>query len=291
MPLDPVDGSVDLVGLAEHRAIGRCSFDGIGPARREECDRERVLSRSEASCNVDAEPVAEIEVEERASDRASVDGRCGRAGVVLDDLEPSFAHAAGDRHPGNGRVVGDEHPLRHAPSIARGSPKAQPYGRSVFVRGARLRGEEELEQLAIHFADMYAKRYNRPPPVFTPDALAVMRAHDWPGNVRELEHWVESAIVLAPDGRIASSHLPRPRRGAGVARPASEPELSTASPSKAGVPLGLTLDEANRRYVAATVDACDGNKAEAARRLDVGRNTIGRILKGERESSPGDDEG
>jgi Nif-specific regulatory protein len=50
------------------------------------------------------------------------------------------------------------------------------------------------------------------------------------------------------------------------------------------VPLGLTLDEATRRYIAATVDACGGNKAEAARRLEVGRNTIGRILKGERES-------
>jgi Nif-specific regulatory protein len=53
--------------------------------------------------------------------------------------------------------------------------------------------------------------------------------------------------------------------------------LPVAAP--AGVPLGLTLDEATRRYVAATVDACDGNKAEAARRLDIGRNTIGRVLK------------
>ena len=60
-----------------------------------------------------------------------------------------------------------------------------------------------------------------------------------------------------------------------------------------GQALGLTLDEATRRYVAATVDALGGNKAEAARRLDVGRNTIGRILKGERDSQPGpgDDDG
>jgi hypothetical protein len=32
------------------------------------------------------------------------------------------------------------------------------------------------------------------------------------------------------------------------------------------------------------------HKAEAARRLDVGRNTIGRILKGERETMVGDRE-
>jgi Nif-specific regulatory protein len=160
----------------------------------------------------------------------------------------------------------------------------------IEIPPLRSRGEHEIEQLAVHFADMYAKRYGRPPPTFGHDALAVMRAHTWPGNVRELEHWVESAIVLAPDGRIAASHLPRPRRasvpGVTAARPASEPAIAEAH----AVPLGLTLEEATWRYVAATVDACDGNKAEAARRLDVGRNTIGRILKGERESSPGDDE-
>jgi len=56
------------------------------------------------------------------------------------------------------------------------------------------------------------------------------------------------------------------------------------------VPLGLTLDEATRREVAAIVEACDGDEAEAARRLDVGRDTIGRIQKGEREGLAGDRE-
>lgn len=130
---------------------------------------------------------------------------------------------------------------------------------------------------------MYARRYGRPSPVFAPDALAAMRAHTWPGNVRELEHWVESAIVLAPDGRIRASHLPRVRRGVHEGR--EEP-----TPAEAGIPLGLSLEEATSRYVAATVEACDGNKAEVARRLEVGRNTIGRVLKRERESSVGMDD-
>jgi transcriptional regulator with GAF, ATPase, and Fis domain len=173
----------------------------------------------------------------------------------------------------------------------------------IEIPPLRARGENEIEQLAVHFAEMYAKRYNRPSPTFSPDALAAMRAHVWPGNVRELEHWVESAIVLAPDGRIGTSHFPRARRPLVRTIDAAPSEAGVAAEASAGttVPLGMTLDEATRRYVAATVDACDGNKAEAARRLDIGRNTIGRILKGERESSvsaerdsqtgPGDDEG
>ncbi|MBX3204109.1 MAG: sigma-54-dependent Fis family transcriptional regulator [Labilithrix sp.] len=172
----------------------------------------------------------------------------------------------------------------------------------IEIPPLRMRGVSEMEQLAIHFADMYAKRYGRPAPAFGADALAVMRAHSWPGNVRELEHWVESAIVLAPDGRIGAAHLPRARKPVATAGAGSAPAAAGVRPSEvtlasepgaaAAVPLGLTLDEATLRYVAATVDACSGNKAEAARRLGVGRNTIGRILKGERESSPGfgDDE-
>ena len=45
------------------------------------------------------------------------------------------------------------------------------------------------------------------------------------------------------------------------------------------VPPGLTLRDATRRYVEATLAACGGNRTEAARRLGIGRNTIGRLLK------------
>jgi Nif-specific regulatory protein len=162
----------------------------------------------------------------------------------------------------------------------------------IEIPPLRTRGEAEVERLAVHFADMYGKRYRRPAAVFAPEALAVMRAHAWPGNVRELEHWVESAVVLAPDGKITAAHLPVARKS--VSRASSSGIAAVPTPaagfSPSPIPLGLTLDEATRRYVAATVDACEGNKAEAARRLDVGRNTIGRILKGERESMVGGDE-
>jgi len=206
----------------------------------------------------------------------------------------------------------------------------------------RDRGPEEIERLARHFAEMYAHRYERPAPRFEADALKAIKGHTWPGNVRELEHWIESAIALAPDGKITSGHLPLRRREVGGSSPVSPvvsagPPSSTLSPASAGppssawsfgadrdstlevpvdkifgspapanttpipvvappaqkaggagevcIPHGLTLDEAVTRYVEATVEACDGNKTEAARRLDVGRNTIARALskKGPRD--------
>ena len=167
----------------------------------------------------------------------------------------------------------------------------------------RARGPEEIESLARHFADVYATRYGRPAPRFEPAALTSIRTHAWPGNVRELEHWIESAIALAPDGRVTASHLPRraldpvpdvPRRDrittaemrpiAAEARAVAEavlrdPDPADASDGSVAIPLGLTLEEAVRRYVDATVKDCDGNKTEAAKSLGVGRNTIGRALR------------
>ena len=156
----------------------------------------------------------------------------------------------------------------------------------IEIPPLRQRGADEIEQLAYHFADMYAKRYKRPAPDLSADAVSVLRAHAWPGNVRELEHWIESAVVLAPDGRIESAHLPRTRRetrsgtGAGTGTSRGEGEGREVE-----LPLGLTLEEATRRYVAATLEACEGNKAEAARRLEIGRNTIGRMFS--RDADPG----
>ena len=142
----------------------------------------------------------------------------------------------------------------------------------IEIPPLRTRGTEEIIQLARHFADMYGKRYGRPSPVLHPEVVALLAGHRWPGNVRELEHWIESAVVLAPDGKISPSHLPRPR----------------AIASAPAMP--ITLDEAVRLHVLATLEACENNKAEAARRLGIGRNTIARILKGDRASMTGSED-
>jgi DNA-binding NtrC family response regulator len=129
------------------------------------------------------------------------------------------------------------------------------------------RGPDEVEALARHFADMYATKYDRPKPKFETDALQKLRAHNWPGNVRELEHWIESAVVLAPRGVISASVLPTPR------------SKKKSSGEMISVPAGVSLDDASRAYAEAVVQACNGNKALAAKKLGVGRNTLARLLK------------
>ncbi|MBL9025368.1 MAG: sigma-54-dependent Fis family transcriptional regulator [Myxococcales bacterium] len=147
----------------------------------------------------------------------------------------------------------------------------------IAIPPLRDRGADEIEDLARHFAESYASRYARPEPELTPEAISALRAHAFPGNVRELEHWIESAVALAPDGRIVPDLFPQPAR----VRDSGPPSSGEATGAQPGVkiPLGLSLEEAERRYIEATLKACDGNKSEAAKRLGVGRNSIGRWLK------------
>jgi DNA-binding NtrC family response regulator len=104
-------------------------------------------------------------------------------------------------------------------------------------------------------------------------AIAALRAHTFPGNVRELEHWIEAAVALAPDGAIVPELFPAP---SGVA--SAPPPAGTTLANAVSIPLGLSLEEASRRYIDATLAAAGGNKSDAAKRLGVGRNSIGRWL-------------
>jgi Nif-specific regulatory protein len=143
----------------------------------------------------------------------------------------------------------------------------------------RARGPEDVETLARHFADVYAQRYGRPAPTFSPEALEAIKGHGWPGNVRELEHAIESAIALAPDGRVRAAHMPGRRMDTGsfpVLKRAPEP---AAIEGEVKLPIGLALDEATARYAEAVVAACEGNKTEAAKRLGIGRNTLARLVR------------
>jgi len=179
------------------------------------------------------------------------------------------------------RVVAATHRDLEA-AVAAGTFREDLYYRVRVVEmtlpSLRARGADEIDALAAHFAVMYAKRYGRPVPRLDPAALAVLHAHTWPGNVRELEHWVESAVVLSRDGIIRPEHFPKPR-GTQMRVGPSTVLAPPASRDAVIVPHGLSLEEAERLYGAATLEACGGNKTEAARRLGISRNRVGRILK------------
>jgi DNA-binding NtrC family response regulator len=157
-----------------------------------------------------------------------------------------------------------------------------------------LRGRrEDIPALVEAFVADFNRRTGGHVRGIAPAALDALMAHDWPGNVRELRNAVEGACVLASDelvapedfehlraarGARARARLPASARhggtdrargdGHGAPRPAPPPP-----PGAVSIPIGCTLEEAERRFVLANLRHL-GTRARTARALGIGLRTL-----------------
>lgn len=97
------------------------------------------------------------------------------------------------------------------------------------------------------------------------EAMQKLMSHRWPGNVRELRNVIERAMILCHRDYITPEHLP--------------PEIRGASDQ---APLSDSLRDATRAYerehIRRVLEAADGNKEEAARRLGINPSTLYRKM-------------
>ncbi|MFS8638949.1 MAG: helix-turn-helix domain-containing protein, partial [Gemmatimonadota bacterium] len=93
-------------------------------------------------------------------------------------------------------------------------------------------------------------------------------SYAWPGNVRELRNVIERAVILAREGWVEPAHLPPYIRAAEVG---AHPVVV--------VPIGTTVEEAERELILKTLEHVGHNKAEAARRLGIDVKTIRNKLR------------
>jgi len=107
-------------------------------------------------------------------------------------------------------------------------------------------------------------------PTFSKDAMRAMMDYDWPGNVRELQNAVQFAIVRCKSKEIMPMDLPMELRAVSEkGQPAQNLEPKTNQGK-------LDLES-----VRIALERTGGNKAKAARDLDVGRATLYRFLEKE----------
>ncbi len=78
---------------------------------------------------------------------------------------------------------------------------------SVEVPPLRERSED-LENLARHYLEHFARRCGRKLDGFSTQALERIRSYHWPGNLRELCNAVERAVILARGDKIVPADLP-----------------------------------------------------------------------------------
>ena len=125
----------------------------------------------------------------------------------------------------------------------------------------RERGAD-IELLADHFLDALNLREGTKKR-WSPEARAALLGYGWPGNVRELKNAVERAAILA-DAAIGSDMLPR----ASAAGPSRSPAPALQ------VPIGLALEDIERRFILATLEQFQGDKKRTAEALGIGLKTL-----------------
>jgi DNA-binding NtrC family response regulator len=105
----------------------------------------------------------------------------------------------------------------------------------------------------------------------SPQALDALRAHSWPGNVRELRNALERAVILAGSGLLEPRHFLFLSPQAHTAAPAAS---SAAATAEIRIPIGTTVDEAERALIEATLRHTNNNRTRAAAILGISQKTL-----------------
>lgn len=144
---------------------------------------------------------------------------------------------------------------------------------------------EDLAELVFYFLSRSARRLRKQIRQVDPQAMAALESWTWPGNIRELENVIERAVVLADSDRITTDDLPpeimmTPSVRA-IPATAVATEVSTAVRAVArrqhDPPVSAsrrTKSAGQKQELIDALRAADGNKAVAARSLNMPRSTF-----------------
>src|SRR6058998_1468101 len=77
----------------------------------------------------------------------------------------------------------------------------------------------DIPLLVRRFVAEFAKQHDRTFRGITPEALQILVDAEWPGNIRQLRNLIESMVVLAPEGEIRASDIPKDIREHGSLLP------------------------------------------------------------------------
>ena len=116
---------------------------------------------------------------------------------------------------------------------------------------------QDIREFVNYFADLFAKKYNRPRWEPTAEELVEFERYAWPGNVRQLSHVIEQACVLD-----CSPILPN----------------QSVHVSSDRVLPSLNLNELRKLAVDQALKSTNGHKGKAAGLLGVHANTLTRML-------------
>jgi two-component system response regulator HydG len=135
----------------------------------------------------------------------------------------------------------------------------------LHVPALRERRDDVLPLARVLLADA-ALRMKRKISGLAPRTADQLLRHPWPGNVRELENAMERAVALARGHRVELEDLPEEIRDAFPMPVATRGKVRP-------------LEEVEKEYILAALEANGGNQTHTAAQLRIGAATLYRKLK------------
>jgi len=129
---------------------------------------------------------------------------------------------------------------------------------------------DDIPLLIKHFIERYCNKNNRRVLSVEPALGETLMKYAWPGNIRELQNLVERLIILADDNEIKKTDLPASYLNSSHTPAATTPGSKTLSEVR---------EEAERQYILACLESCDGNVSQTARMLGMERTNLHKKMK------------
>lgn len=125
---------------------------------------------------------------------------------------------------------------------------------------------KDIEVLTRHYVAQSALKTNRTINTIGDDFTEALKTYHWPGNIRELKNVIERAVILCgDDGVLHAGLLPYEIQHAGSGQQHQLSAFSIASVEKL--------------HILKVLNHTKGNKAEAARLLEIGQATLYRKME------------
>ncbi|ASE60083.1 sigma-54-dependent Fis family transcriptional regulator [Chryseobacterium indologenes] len=121
--------------------------------------------------------------------------------------------------------------------------------------------KEDLKMLAKNFIDQFSHKLHLSGIQVSPDYYRILEKNDWKGNIRELRNAVERSLILMDNNTLDTESLPH----------YSEKTVSEND--------SLSIRSLEKVHIQKVLQYTKGNKAEAARLLEIGIATLYRKLE------------
>ncbi|MEN5432283.1 sigma-54 dependent transcriptional regulator [Sphingobacterium faecium] len=134
---------------------------------------------------------------------------------------------------------------------------------SIYLPALRER-KQDIHLLANHFTQIFSLRAKRKELQISPEYITALENHQWKGNIRELKNCIERSVILSDNDVLCVDTLPF---------------ASIAVDSGVKMLSAFSMASVEKVHIQKVLHHTQGNKAEAARLLEIGIATLYRKIE------------